>query len=229
MAGRIPSWESALWSSIGSGDGKHCPFYDRCQDRQRGAWCADDNRERLNRFFDNDSQPDADDCAFITGENGQCGRAFKLVEKLAWRQIRKGKVACPPVPVGLVSLADEEHPIEVRLLPLKVYHGAIWNSKGEWIIQLNANDISGSRRFTLFHEAFHIQAHCKSMPVFRKKGTTRGIFNELLADYFAVCILMPEKWTREKWAEVKDVNRMVEIFDVPGSAMWFRLRCLGLV
>ena len=49
------------------------------------------------------------------------------------------------------------------------------------------------------------------------------------ADYFAICILMPEKWVRGKWAEVKDMSRMVEIFDVPESAMWFRLRCLGLI
>lgn len=57
----------------------------------------------------------------------------------------------------------------------------------------------------------------------------QGSFNELLADYFAICILMPRQWVREKWAEVKHLNRMVEIFDVPKPAMYIRLKQLGLV
>ncbi|GAG36112.1 unnamed protein product [marine sediment metagenome] len=56
----------------------------------------------------------------------------------------------------------------------------------------------------------------------------QGSFNELLADYFAVCILMPREWVKEKWAEVKDLDKMAEIFDVPKSAMCIRLKRLGL-
>jgi len=44
--------------------------------------------------------------------------------------------------------------------------------------------------------------------VFRKRGTKEGSFNELLADYFATCILMPKEWVTEKWAEVKDLDRV---------------------
>jgi len=65
--------------------------------------------------------------------------------------------------------------------------------------------------------------------VFRKRGTIVGSFNELLADYFASCILMPREWVKEKWAEVKDLDRMAEIFAVPKSAMCIRLRRLGLI
>jgi len=61
-------------------------------------------------------------------------------------------------------------------------------------------------------------------PVFRKRGTKGGSFNELLADYFAICILMPKKW-----AEVKDLDRMAEIFDVPKAVMCIRLKRLGLI
>jgi len=50
-----------------------------------------------------------------------------------------------------------------------------------------------------------------------------------LADYFAICILMPRQWVREKWAEVQHLDRMVKIFDVPKPAMCVRLRQLGLV
>ena len=68
-----------------------------------------------------------------------------------------------------------------------------------------------------------------TIPVFRKRGAIGGSFNELLADYFAMCTLMPRQWVREKWAEVKDLDRMAEIFDVPKPAMCVRLRQLGLV
>jgi len=41
------------------------------------------------------------------------------------------------------------------------------------------------KRFTLFHEAFHIEAHDKADPVFRTRGCERGTFNELLAECFS--------------------------------------------
>ena len=85
------------------------------------------------------------------------------------------------------------------------------------------------KRFTLFHEGFHILAHCRTMPVFRRRGAIQGSFNELVADYFAGCILMPREWTEEKWSEVEDLGRMAEIFDVPKSLMWIRSRELSLI
>jgi len=85
------------------------------------------------------------------------------------------------------------------------------------------------KRFTLFHEAFHIIAHDKATPVFRSRGCKRGAFNELLAEYFAANILMPTDWVREWWAEVRDINRMAEIFDVPKTAMWIKLKFLKLI
>jgi len=40
---------------------------------------------------------------------------------------------------------------------------------------------------------------------------------------------MPREWVKEKWAEIKDLDRMSEIFAVPESAMYMRLRQLGLI
>lgn len=223
---KVPKWESDLWSYVSSGDGMHCPLCSHCQIRQKGDWCPDEDKERLHRLVDNE-RFHFSDYAFI--KCGTCGRIFQLVEMLAQEYLKKGRSHCPPVPVELVSLADEQHTTEARLLPLKAYHGAIWRLKEGWVIQLKDGDTPSTKRFTLFHEVFHILAHCRTIPVFRKKGTKEGSFNELLADYFAVCILMPREWVREKWAEVKDLDRMAEIFDVPKSAMCIRLRQLGLV
>jgi len=148
---------------------------------------------------------------------------------LAQRYLKRGEVSCPPVPAELILLADEQHPVEVRLVALKVYHGAIWRQNDGWVIQLKNDDIPATRRFILFHEAFHILAHCKTTPVFRRREGILGSFNELLADHFASCILMPREWVNEKRAEVEDLDRLAEIFDVPMPAMCIRLRQLGLV
>jgi len=98
-----------------------------------------------------------------------------------------------------------------------------------WVIQLKDSDISAGRRFALFHEVFHILAHRKVTPVFRKRDYETGAFNELLADYFAGSILMPRKWVEEKWSEVKNLRRMAEIFDVEKPLMWIRLREMDLI
>jgi len=197
-----------------------------CQFRQRGGWCISDDTEHLEKLLDS-RQFNPSDYDFIDHMT-PCG-IFKLVEMLAQGILRKGKVCCPPVPAGLVSLADEQHSVEVRLVPLKCHAGAIWRLRDTWVIHLNGNDPPARRRFTLFHEAFHILAHTRATPVFRKRNSEAGCFNELLAEYFAACILMPRKQVEEKWAEVKDVNRMAEIFDVIERAMWVRLKALRLV
>ena len=152
-----------------------------------------------------------------------------MVEMLAQKLLKKGGVYCPPVPTKLIRLVDEQRPVEVRLVPLKAHHGAIWRLREGWIIQLKDDATPASKRFTLFHECFHILAHHRTTPVFRKRGAIQGSFNELLADYFAIYILLPREWVKEKWAEVKDLDRMAKIFDVPKPAMCIRLRDMGLV
>ena len=66
--------------------------------------------------------------------------------------------------------------------------------------------------------------------MFKKTSSSpEGSFNELLADHFAAVLLMPEKQVKEKWAEVKDINQMATMFDVPKSVVWFALKHLSLV
>ena len=226
MSERFPNWEAELWSYISSGDGMHCPIYSCCEVRCGGGWCPEDNGRRLDRLRDS-RQFDPSDYDFV--RTGRLGRVFELVEMLAQDYLDRARVPSPPVPAKLISQADEQHSIEIRLVPLKAYHGAIWRLDKGWIIQLNRNDTSRARRFTLFHEVFHILAHCKTTPVFKKGGGEEGYFNELLADYFAICVLMPREWVKEKWIEVNDLKRMAEIFGVQRSLMYFRLKHMGLI
>ena len=225
--GKIPKWETELWSYVSSGDGMLCPMYSRCQNRLSGVWCPSDNLDYITQLLDN-RRFDVSKYDFVV-KRGECGRVFQLVEVLAQKYLKMGRVRCPPVPTALVALVDQRGAIEVRLLALKAYHGAIWHLKDGWIIQLKANDTSAVKRFTLLHEAFHILAHHRTTPVFKKRGAIQGSFNELLADYFAICILTPRRWVKEKWAEVKNLDRMAKIFGVPKPVMGIRLRQLGLI
>jgi len=234
--GKIPRWEAELWSYVGSGDGTHCPLYECCQIREWGGWCPDENKENLNRLLD-ERQFNFHSYDFIESEAKGLCRLCQLVEMLAQKYLKRyfkqylevRQVCRPPLPTGLVTLFDRQHFVEVRQLPLKAHHGAIWHYKDSWIIQLKDSDAFSTRRFSLFHEAFHILAHCRTSPVFRKRGSIIGSFNELLADHFALCTLIPREWVAEKWAEVGDLHRMAEIFAVPKSAMCIRLRQLGLI
>ena len=223
----IPKWESELWSHICHGNGINCPMYSRCQDRRNGGWCISRNRELIEQLLNSNHFNPAN---FDVAEYVTPCKIFKLVAMLAQSALRKGRVHHPPVPAELVYLADGQRPIKVRLVPLTSHHGAIWQLNDRWILQLNENDTPARQRLTLFHEAFHILAHCggKATPVFRKIKCEAGSFNELLADCFAACVLMPEKWVEEKWAEVNDFDQMTKSFDVTEEAMWVRLKVLRL-
>ena len=230
MGGKTPRWEAELWTYLSKGDGQHCPIYNSCQIRLDSSLCADDHIDLLEKLYRDDSFR-AEEYSSLGNAacNGVSGMAKRL-EMLANRYLEKGNFRCPPVPVDLALLSDEQSVIEIRKLPLKNNSGALWHLNNEWIIYLNSNDSLARQRFTLFHEAFHILAHrAIPNPVFSKKGQERGSFNELLADYFASCILMPGKCLRKKWAEVKDLDKMAEIFVVPKAAMWFQLKLLGLL
>ena len=134
-----------------------------------------------------------------------------------------------PALTELPTLVDQRHDVEARQLPLRVYHGATRYQNDEWVIEINNSDASAAKRFTLFHQAFHILAHRRTTPVFRERGSIAGSFNEVLADYFTSCVLMPREWVKEKRAEVRNLDRMAETFDVTRSAMCIRLRQLGLI
>jgi len=186
----------------------------------------------MNEFLD-DEAPDFTEPSSIKFEFPACpnsGRIFELVRKLAIKYQVEAGIDRLPVPPDLITCAADNLPIEVRQVPLKAHHGAIWRLSDCWVVQLNSNDTLARQRFTLYHEIFHILAHGKATPVFKKTASSQeGSFNELLADHFAAIILMPENLVRKKWAEVKDANRMAAIFNVPKPLVWFALKHLSLI
>ncbi len=239
-AEKTPKWESELWSYISSGDGVHCPLYDTCQTRQHGGWCFNDSKEMFSGSYgthaisgssNDDSELDSFRSLFEHKfpQRWIPGRIFQLVEALANKYVKQAELNQPPVITELIRQFDISPGIEIRTLPLKAYHGALWHLEDGWVIHLNAEDKPARQRVTLFHEVFHILAHSRATPVFRKRGIKEGLFNEMLADYFAGCILMPKGWVKEKWTEVNDLKQMAEIFQVTEVSMWIRLKTMGLV
>lgn len=162
-------------------------------------------------------------------ESFRPGRISELIRLLVEKSLKSSGLRMPPVPNSLVYMLAENTSVEIRHIAMKAYSGAIWKVKGCWIIFLNANDDVRHQRITLFHEAFHMLAHCKGVPVFKKVDRDEGSFNELLGDDFAYQILMPQKWVEREWRRQQDVVVLANMFDVPEDAMQLRLETLHLI
>jgi hypothetical protein len=221
-----PEWEYELWSCLGECDGCSCPVYDRCPIRLRGTWCLSDHREHIERLLDT-TRFDPHDYDFF--DQITPGRIFGLIERMVQRHLKRAGVVSPPVPTEVAATFGKKEAIEIREVPLKVCSGATWRAEDGWVIHLNAHETGAEKRFTLFHELFHILTHRAASRLPWQRRRKKGIFCELLADYFSKCVLMPRQYVVEKWAEVGDLDRMAEVFDVPSRAMWVKLRSLNLI
>ncbi len=125
-----------------------------------------------------------------------------------------------PVPDEFIQQLVPGQATEIRYIPMRAYHGAIWQIDGTWIVHLNSKDPPKRQRMTLFHEAFHMLAHNKAQSVFRKRGTHGGAFNEMLADFFSQCILMPREGVSENWRLIKDVEKISDLYQITSVAAW---------
>jgi len=225
MEGFPPNSESLLGVILT--DGHHC----KCRDedicpRAGSEWChhlaTKDNTPRLVKL------PNLDAAYCLYGDKPDCCWVLADVEKLASEYLAGVKVSGPPVPSELIGIFDDSRKVEVRQVPLKALHGVVWLLSGGWIIQLNARDPRRVRRYSMFHEAFHIACRI-TCPACDKAEVRRTSFNEVLADHFATCILMPKEWVEEYWPMVQDVPALADRFDVPTRQMRRRLNQLSLL
>jgi hypothetical protein len=233
MATENDDWESELWSYLSMGDGVHCPLYESCQLRLQGVWCLSDNEEyyqKKNELLDNDDFELNDDIEFNYFGCPKNSRIFRLVRRLAEHYKMEAGVTHPPVPENVITRAPDGLPIEVRRVPLKAYHGAVWQVNDSWVVHLNSQDTPAKQRFTLYHEIFHILAHGKATPVFKRRFSIKeGTFNELIADHFSACLLLDEMRLKALWPKVRDLGKMAAIFEVPKPVVYLGLRAHGLI
>ena len=224
MGSPLPNSEALLGVVLTEGRHCKCRSEDRCPNAG-GEWChrlvKKDGSVRISKR----ELPDARNCLY--GDRPACCWVLATVETLAGDYLTRAEVSGPPVPSELLDLFDESRKVEVRLVPLKALHGAVWLLGREWVIQLNGRDPQSVRRYSMFHEAFHI-AYRMAYPAFNKSELRVASFNEVLADHFATCFLMRKEWVEEHWPSLKDVRAMADRFDVPVRQMRKRLHQLSL-
>ncbi len=114
--------------------------------------------------------------------------SLRRVEALADHLLDFAGVERPPAPLALVhAVAD------VRLLYVdwRYHHGYTYRRSGVFYIAVNGNDPDEERRFTVFHELFHVIERVQ--PAFRLAAPADW-HGELLADHFALCIMLNDRW-----------------------------------
>ena len=114
--------------------------------------------------------------------------SVRRVEALAEHLLDFADVRRPPAPLALVhAVAD------VRLLYVdwRYHQGFTYRRDDVFYIVVNGNDAEGERRFTVFHELFHVIEQIQ--PVFRLAAPANW-HGELLADHFAQSIVLNDRW-----------------------------------
>jgi len=223
-----PTWQKRYWSIMGQGDGLSCPLLPICaKPRKKACPYYDSDIGRILEIIEV-PRYDFNGLDFVC--RGTDCPIFKMTEHLALDLLTDAGIMKPPVPLDLVSQADPDRKVEILHYPLKKCHGAAWDIEGKWIIYLNEHDIPEIQRVTAFHEAFHILQRRHGKQFTDHKGKCcGGTFDELLANYFAVSVLMPRKWVAAIWPHEKDIDKLATIFNVTQPTVQIRLRRFGLI
>jgi IrrE N-terminal-like domain len=103
-----------------------------------------------------------------------------------------------------------------------------WNwQRRTWIISLNPAEPRARQRFTLIHEYKHIIDH-GSLGI-RSARTSARPAEEIVADYFAGCVLMPKRLLKAAYCDgIQRPADLAELFDVSPRAVEVRLNQIGL-
>ncbi|SRR5260221_4734529 len=127
----------------------------------------------------------------------------------------------PPVPTGIIQKIFQDVTIDVVAFSDE-YLGFSFHEYGAWRILINSDLPLTAKRFTAFHELYHMlqgnPGYCSS--------TTEGTFEERKANYFAACILMPARWVRKYWDINNDIDSLADIFNVGTTVVEIRLKNL---
>lgn len=117
--------------------------------------------------------------------------------------------------------------IERRIMPtsgVSFWHG------GSWVIAVNQAEPLARQRFTIFHEYKHVIDHGQAERLYPgDRLRTSQQQAELVADYFAGCVLMPTRLLKRVWGEgTQDLFELADRFEVSPRAVEVRLSQTGL-
>lgn len=84
------------------------------------------------------------------------------------------------------------------------------------------------RRFTVLHELKHVLDHPTQHVIYDERALVSYGERELIADYFARCVLMPANRLRRLFATTTDRDLLAARFGVTRRALQQRLSDIGL-
>jgi hypothetical protein len=153
--------------------------------------------------------------------------ALRVAELQANRLLVHASVDQPGTPSEVVSGLPFVQVAHRSDLP--VSGSAQW-IKPRWLVLLNADEPLVRQRFSLMHEFKHIlDHHTANYRSFSPDRVEAGHRNELIADYFAACVLMPKRLVKRLWGQGMQHPRLLAAaFGVSDVAMRYRLQQLGL-
>lgn len=143
------------------------------------------------------------------------------------------------------SLDTIEYPININIIlekyALQLKEGGFTDNKisgafnrEEATIYVSEKESPERQLFTVAHEIGHFKLH-KSRTTDILYRTQVYQFNngdpkdETQANWFAANLLMPKEAVKKMWKITSDANRMATFFGVSRTAMYFRLKDLGLL
>jgi hypothetical protein len=232
-------WEDELWYYVNRGDEIFCQKFVDCQARVETGNCncplfgnTTDIQTQCHPCGGNTNFTvpfETDPCRYSNIgfiETLRPGRVQELLELMATSILTRNRVTQPPVPIDIIHKVNPLSKIEIRNIPLKACNGALWRMKNEWVMYLNSNDSPLEQRVTVFHELFHIVAHMKGVPMFKKPKAQEGHFLEMLASTFALQMLMPRRYFETAWEKYRDNKVLAEIFQVTPDAVERQMRLM---
>ena len=155
------------------------------------------------------------------------GEALRIAELQANRLLAACGITSAGTPSTIILLSFPNLRVSKRS-DLPASGLAVWY-KPHWQVYLNAHEPSVRQRFSLFHELKHVLDHPvigSCYPSATNASSEKRA--ELVADYFAACVLMPKRFVRSAYFQGQhNVEELAAVFGVSPVAMTFRLQQLG--
>jgi Zn-dependent peptidase ImmA (M78 family) len=144
-----------------------------------------------------------------------------------------GDINAISIPVNLRAILERNAiALEYGKFPTSDVSGAF--DRAENKIYVAGDDIYARQAFTIAHELGHLLLHAnvdreifyryESLNLDKEDGV-----EETEANWFAASLLMPEPLVKKYWNLTKEPKALADIFGVSSTAMFFRLKHLGLV
>lgn len=132
-----------------------------------------------------------------------------------------------PVPEEIIT---ELPKIRVDFINVPVSGACYWDGNA-WVIEINRRESWNRQRFVIAHEFKHIIDHGYTDRLYPQVECSHHVDHaELVADYFAGCVLVPTLFLKRAWRHgVQQRHDLAEYFRVSERTIETRLMQVGLI